>query len=52
MLTGYISPEEHFVTCPNQDVGRILAIVSGSTLSMCLLGRKRTAMLRRGNAGF
>ena len=20
MLTGYISPEEHFVTCPNQDV--------------------------------
>jgi hypothetical protein len=20
MLTGYVSPEEHFVTCPNQDV--------------------------------
>src|SRR6476646_1813074 len=20
MLTGYISPEEHFITCPNQDV--------------------------------
>jgi hypothetical protein len=20
MMTGYISPEEHFVTCPNQDV--------------------------------
>lgn len=20
MLTGYISPDEHFVTCPNQDV--------------------------------
>src|SRR4029077_984337 len=20
MLTGYVSPDEHFVTCPNQDV--------------------------------